>query len=361
MKASVLYTALGLLPLVLCRNVWREARGKSIEYTSVEGYFLQDDKTTSTDGFDYADVNFGLIDRKYPTDNYLSRNDCDSQWERFDRWVKYLNWNPRNRGDVQYKVIFMGRHGNGWHNSAETFYGTPAWNCYWAEQTGNGTAYWKDAALTSAGIDEALKANAYFKDRYATQNMPHFESYYVSPLQRCTTTANLTFGDIDLPRQHPFVPTVKELFREGMTPHTCNWRSNKTFIGENFPRYEFEKGFAEHDELWDATKSETGDAQDVRAKAVLDDMFRNDSNTWISVTAHSGMISRLLKALNHREFRLSTGQIIPVLVKAEAIDLQPQPTYQAHEPYSTCTAPPITSIAERGCVCPTPTTTALPS
>lgn len=22
----------------------------------------------------------------------------------------------------------MGRHGEGWHNAAETFYGTPAWN-----------------------------------------------------------------------------------------------------------------------------------------------------------------------------------------------------------------------------------------
>lgn len=22
----------------------------------------------------------------------------------------------------------MGRHGNGWHNAAETYYGTPAWN-----------------------------------------------------------------------------------------------------------------------------------------------------------------------------------------------------------------------------------------
>jgi hypothetical protein len=27
-----------------------------------------------------------------------------------------------------YKVLFMGRHGEGFHNAAESYYGTPAWN-----------------------------------------------------------------------------------------------------------------------------------------------------------------------------------------------------------------------------------------
>lgn len=81
--------------------------------------------------------------------------------------------------------------------------------------------------MTPAGESQAHKANAYFKDRYETQKMPHFESYYASPLSRCTITANLTFADIQLPAAHPFVPTVKEGFREGMTPQTCNRRSSK--------------------------------------------------------------------------------------------------------------------------------------
>lgn len=187
--------------------------------------------------------------------------------------------------------------------------------------------------------------------------MPHFESYYVSPLTRCLQTANYTFGGIDVPVEHPFIPTIKEGFREGMTVHTCNWRSNKTYIHETFPTFEFEPGFTEDDHLWSPVDSETDEAELVRAKEVLDDVFRDDDKTWISITAHSGIITRLLKALNHREFSLSTGQIIPVLVKAEVIDLQPDPTYEAHEPYSTCDAPPITSIEDQGCVCATPTPT----
>jgi hypothetical protein len=141
-----------------------------------------------------------------------------------------------------------------------------------------------------------------------------------------------------------------------MTVHTCNWRSDRSYIEAMFPWYRFEAGFTEDDELWRSYESETGDAQDARAKAVLDDVFRGadgDSGAWVSITTHSGAASRLLQVLGHREFRLSTGQIIPILVKAEAVELQPEPTFVAHEPYSTCTSPPITSIPGEGCVCST--------
>ncbi|TEA21647.1 putative phosphoglycerate mutase [Colletotrichum sidae] len=359
MKGLLLSTVLAFAPAALA--AWDAAEGKSIQYTSVPGYFLQDDNSTDPTGFDYATVNFGLLDRTYPTDKHFDPNGTRTQWERFERWVSYLNSGCRKSDSVQYKLLFMGRHGEGWHNAAETYYGTPAWNCYWAEQEGNATARWADALLTPAGAAEAYKANAYFKDRYETQKMPFFESYYSSPLARCAVTANITFGDIALSEDRPFVPTVKEGFREGMTVHTCNWRSNKTYIHNLFPSYEFEPGFAETDQLWRRNESETSEAQDARAKAVLDDVFRTDDKTWLSVTSHSGQITKLLKALNHRAFRLSTGQIIPVFVKAEVVEPQPEPTFAAHEPYSTCTSPPVTSIAGQGCVCATATSALLPA
>lgn len=30
--------------------------------------------------------------------------------------------------DTVYKLFWFGRHGEGFHNAAESFYGTPAWN-----------------------------------------------------------------------------------------------------------------------------------------------------------------------------------------------------------------------------------------
>ncbi|KAK4148635.1 phosphoglycerate mutase [Chaetomidium leptoderma] len=345
MKTSLAAALLALAPAAVAWT-WADAEGKSIKFTSVPGYFVQDDEATSPTGFDYATANFGLVNRTYPTDKRFDAAGEKMQWQRFEAWVKHLNSGCNKKSNVQYKVLFMGRHGEGWHNAAESFYGTPAWNA--------------DPLLTPAGEREAYKANAYFKERYKTQKMPRFESYYTSPLSRCTVTANLTFADIQLPAAgRPFVPIVKEGFREGMTLHTCNRRSSKTYISEMFPFYQFEAGFTESDELWHASESETDEAFAVRAKAVLDDVFVTDNKSWISVTAHSGAITQLLAALNHRPFRLATGQIIPVLVK-EVIERQPTPVFEAHEPYSTCDAPPITSIAGQGCVCPTGTTSALP-
>jgi hypothetical protein len=69
-----------------------------------------------------------LIDRKYPTDKRFDANSKKTQWQRFEAWVKHLNSGCQKRGSVQYKVLIFGRHGEGWHNAAESFYGTPAWN-----------------------------------------------------------------------------------------------------------------------------------------------------------------------------------------------------------------------------------------
>ena len=56
--------------------------------------------------------------------------------------------------------------------------------------------------------------------------------------------------------------------------------------------------------------------------------------------------------LGHIPFGLSTGAVIPVLVKAETIG-GPGPT-TAVLPYTSqvvCNAPPVTSLATGGCVC----------
>jgi len=69
-------------------------------------------------------VNFGLINRTYETDNEVPAD--WTQWQKFEHYVWRLN---RGSGRfVQYKVLYMGRHGEGYHNVAETYYGTPAWN-----------------------------------------------------------------------------------------------------------------------------------------------------------------------------------------------------------------------------------------
>ncbi|WPH03189.1 putative phosphoglycerate mutase [Acrodontium crateriforme] len=338
---------------VLASSV-QAASSTYIKYSTVTGYFLQDVPTTNASTFDYTATNFGLINRTYPATDGLSAD--LTQWQRFERQVEALN--AAADLNTVYKVLFMGRHGEGFHNAAETYYGTPAWNCYWAELNGNGTVTWADADLTVNGIAQAQKANNFWKHELAIQHIPAPQSYYVSPLTRCLRTANITFSGLELPIYYPFVPTIKELFREGISIHTCDHRRNKTYIHDLFPTWNFEKGFKENDDYWNGVTAETSAAQDVRSKKVLDSVFTSDDHTWLSITSHSGEIGSILRVLGHQTFSLSTGAVIPVLVKGrnpEFLSASDAPAATS-APYTTsthCSSPPLSSISGvgQGCVC----------
>ena len=349
-----------------------------INYTTVTGYFLQDEASTNASTFSFINTNFGLINRTYPTDSTYDPNGKKTQWQRFENQVFRLNRDSGRK--VQYKLIFMGRHGEGYHNAAESYYGTPAWNCYWSLVDGNGTVRWDDAQVTPEGAKQALDVNAFWASQLKNQRVPPPRSYYTSPLTRCLTTANLTFSGLNLPRRHPFVPTVKEFLREGISGHTCDRRGSKSYIQQAFPSYRIEPGFTELDQLWQAYRREVEIDQDIRSKAVLDDVFSTDDETYLSITSHSGEIASLLRGkpilfrglllrrctdsevlvLGHRPFRLATGAVIPVLVKAETID-GPSPTTATvpYEAICTCTSPPAVGATTSTCTYATATPSVL--
>jgi broad specificity phosphatase PhoE len=216
---------------------------------------------------------------------------------------------------------------------------------YWSWLPGNGTSDWSDAKLTPIGIAQAGLASDTWRTQHTDHAMPMPQSYYSSPLERCLQTANHTFSllvPFMLP-SNPFALNIKELFREVIGVHTCDRRSTKTEIEEMWKEKEldlhFEEGFKEKDERWEQEWRETNAGIDRRSVQVLDKVFDSDKNTWISITCHSGVISSMLrgmscssphlnfvatttdktKVLNHREFSLQTGGVIPVLVKAETV------------------------------------------
>ncbi|KAJ5893982.1 phosphoglycerate mutase, partial [Penicillium taxi] len=355
------------------------ARASTINYTTITGYFLQDETSTDPSTFDYTTVNFGLINRTYPADEKLKHNQKQTltQWERFHHQVQTLN--DESHSDVEYRVLFLGRHGEGWHNAAETYYGTPAWNCYWAELNGNSTATWHDAALTTNGINQALIAHDFWQKEINEQRIHTPDSYFVSPLTRTLQTANYTFTNLS---QHPdgqahrnhesptkvkFKPLIKELFREGISIHTCDHRRSKTYIKELFPSWTIEAGFTEDDELWNGVTAETSAARDVRSATALDEIFfvkSTKEDSFVSVTSHSGEISSILRVVGHRTFSLKTGAVIPVLVRAEKINAEKaSSTSVSWTAGAHCTVPPVTSVSG-ACVCPSsavPVTTPLVS
>ena len=61
--------------------------------------------------------------------------------------------------------------------------------------------------------------------------------------------------------------------------HTCDNRSNKTFIHDRYKGWKFEKGFAEVDPLWTPTDRETAVAQQARARSALVEILNKDQST----------------------------------------------------------------------------------
>jgi hypothetical protein len=182
-----------------------------ITYTPVPGYFLQDTESTDPTNFDYALYNFGLINQTY---NSSLPSPGLTQWQRFAHELSRLQ--SAAPSSTSYKLIFMARHGEGNHNAMESYVGTPAWNCYWALLEGaNSSFIYADAPVTEDGVEQAVKAREYWRSRIAEEKIPYVESYYSSPMRRCLETAELTFGELELPRSHAFKPVVKEGLREG--------------------------------------------------------------------------------------------------------------------------------------------------
>lgn len=106
------------------------------------------------------------------------------------------------------------------------------------------------------------------------------------------------------------------MLREILGVHTCDRRSSKTVIAREYPEAVFEEDFEEEDLLWEAKHRETEWEIVGRLGLFLDDIFMNDKNTYISFSSHSGAIAAMLALVGHRPFRLQTGAVIPVLVKA---------------------------------------------
>ncbi|KAH7078663.1 histidine phosphatase superfamily [Paraphoma chrysanthemicola] len=327
-------------------TVLASSHPKHINYTVVTGVFQQDDPATNASGFDFIGSNFGLINRTYPSDSSCPDRIHSTQWQRLAHYISSLNKKaPRNE---RYALFFMGRHGEGFHNAAESYFGTPAWNCYWSELDGNGTVTWADAKLTDVGVQQALRVNKFWARLIKDEKITPPETYYSSPLYRCLDTAKLTFSGLDLPRKSPFVPVIKEFLREGISAHTCDRRSTKSYIKQNFPGFKFEKGFPETDPYWTELFAEPRDNQDARSKAVLDDIFTSDDSSYISISSHSGEIASLLRVLGHRVFSLSTGSAIPVLVKATTLNGDAPPsTTLPYTPQKTCAVPP--TIRDSSC------------
>lgn len=128
----------------------RDANAERFRYSTVKGFFLQDEPDTDPLMFDYTKSNFGLINASNGDEEPFEGT---SLWEQLKQRVSDLNC--QRFPSVLYKLFYLvrmntiliqdeplihylhpnqGRHGEGAHNVASHFYGIAAWDVCITEQ-----------------------------------------------------------------------------------------------------------------------------------------------------------------------------------------------------------------------------------
>ncbi|TDL19205.1 phosphoglycerate mutase-like protein [Rickenella mellea] len=275
-------------------------RAAARSYHILPGFFIQDRPLATPLPPDEPILpRFGLLDAS------------DERWETFKD--KLEDMNAAAPSGTSFRLIFLGRHGQGYHNVAEAKYGTEQWDAHWAKLDTDGELVWgPDPDLTPAGEDQARAAHDIWEEELA-YNIQIPQKFYSSPLTRAIRTCQLSFdGLVNDPHCRP---EILENCREEYGVHTCDRRRTLTYLRETFPHFTIERGFTEDDELWKPDKREKRDHLATRARMVLDRIFNSDSEYFVSISAHSGIIRGFIDVTGHVPFDIPVGGVLPMVVR----------------------------------------------
>lgn len=275
------------------------------KFEVVPAIFQQSLAETDELKFNYLDNHFGIL-------------------QSWDSIVEKLNkLNASGGPDESYKLVFLARHGQGFHNLAHSKYGNKAWNEHWSKLNGDGEIVWgPDPNLTELGISQAKENAAVWKQELVNNVSGNAKlilptKWFVSPLSRSIDTLINTWKDIvDLQKVNPL---IQEKLRETTGIHTCDKRSPRRVIAEKYESKGLiiEPGFEEEDTYYKDDYRETVAEHSLRINKNLQQIFSEyPQDSILSFTSHSGSIRAQLLALGHRSFAVGTGGMIPVFVKA---------------------------------------------
>lgn len=110
------------------------------------------------------------------------------------------------------KLIFLGRHGQGFHNFQAETVGEKLFIDVYARQYKNDQIEWgPDPSLTELGKQQAAGvSDMLIKER--DLGMPVPTSFYVSPLQRACQTHQIVYGSVEAAES----PLIVDNLREGL-------------------------------------------------------------------------------------------------------------------------------------------------
>lgn len=266
------------------------------KFEVVPGFFKQLLAETDETTFNYLDEHFGRL----------------KPWAQIVAELAQLN--ADSPPTVAYKLLLLGRHGQGYHNLANIKYGEKEWNEYWLHRTGDGEIVWApDPELTALGVAQAHDNHRQLKVELA-DGLAVPTGWYTSPFRRLADTLVGTWsGLVDL---RAAAPLVVEDFRETIGVHLCDKRLPRRTIAAKYEPlgFEIEDGFAEEDVYYKDDYREQVWEQALRQNRGFQRVW-DAADQIVSVTSHLGSIRTQLVVLGHRAFAIGTGGMIPVLVK----------------------------------------------
>ncbi|KAG5421250.1 PMU1 [Candida metapsilosis] len=277
------------------------------EFETVPGFFKQSDAATDDAVFNYATDHMGRL----------------QSWEDIIQQLTQLN--QEAPGNVEYKLLFLARHGNGYHNQVVETYGLDRWNRELHKLSNiDGIEYAPDPQLTSLGMAQA-EENHQLWQQELKEGAPIPSKFFVSPLQRSCQTLQITWADL---KPKGIVPHVDELIRETIGKNLCDKRSPKRVIQQRFPDFNTDGVVDEEDVLFGEERESMID-QSIRINKFLQNLFDSDydlkedkvdktlakEHAFIATYSHAGTIRCFINVLGHRNFTISTGGMLPVVVK----------------------------------------------
>lgn len=278
-------------------------------FETVQGFFKQSDPATQDLLFRYTEDHLGRV---------LS-------WDEIRARLHDLNLAAAD--NEVYKLVFCARHGQGYHNYVVDKYGIDAWNEKWyALGTDGDVTFGPDPMLTELGIAQAKENNEVWRKEIELHGGSVPSKFYVSPLQRSCWTLKYTWDGLKPASTRPL---IMESIRETIGKNLCDKRSSKSVIQQRFPDYDIEPGFSEDDQLF-TSERETSEDLCIRVNRFCQGLFEKDwdasknavakqraiDGSIINTTTHAGTIRSFIVVFGHRRFTISTGGMVPIVVKA---------------------------------------------
>ncbi|CCD26223.1 phosphoglycerate mutase family protein NDAI_0H00490 [Naumovozyma dairenensis CBS 421] len=259
-----------------------------------------------------------------------------------NNWKQLYESIPKEDEFYSYKLLIIGRHGQGYHNAATIRYGWNEWDKYWSMLQGDEFSNWVDSKLTPLGERQVqiIGETVLLPMIKQLGFLPHV--FFSSPLRRCLETFigswGVVFGSYmgndtnndGSTRKHVNVEILENL-RETLGKYTCNERVDRSVLLKEYQNFEMgnnnsslclklDNDYPEVDRLWVTYPRESRSELDERIHKVLIELFSKitDEQRLISITCHAHVINSILRNLNHPPIlNLETGKIVCTVVQVK--------------------------------------------